>query len=369
MSLTQQVIAKLRPEEKPFEVRDERIKGFLLRVQPSGRKSFVVEYARGKRITLGCADVLTLTQARQMAQDILGQYAQGKDPMAERRAARAGTLGEFLDKHYAPWAESHQRASTDTVTRVRKCFPDLLQKQLAEITPWLIEKYRFTRQRQGIAASTLNRDVAALKGVLGKAEAWGTVAESPLKGLSMAKVDQPGVARFLSSDEERRLLAALPQAPAYLRAMVAVSLHTGLRRGELFALEWRDIELERRSLAVRGETSKSRRTRHVPLNEVAYKTLTEWKGRDSPEGLVFPGRHGERLDNTRKSFASLLKAADIQAFRWHDMRHHFASKLVMAGVDLTTVQELLGHQDPKVTLIYAHLSPEHKAAAVARLAG
>ena len=89
-------------------------------------------------------------------------------------------------------------------------------------------------------------------------------------------------------------------------------------------------------------------------------------GQDS--GLVFRGRFGGRLNNVRNSWRTLLQDAGIENFRWHDLWHHFASKLVMAGVDLNTVRELLGHSTITITLRYAHLAPEHKAAAVARIA-
>ncbi|WP_077731394.1 site-specific integrase [Methylocaldum sp. 14B] len=371
MSLTQQIITKLAPQEKPYEVRDDRIKGFLLRVQPTGRKSYIVEYARGKRVTLGDAAILTLTAARNAAIEVLGKAAQGIDPREDRKPkTEPMTLRRFIDQKYRPWAHGNHKSSDTHVKRIESCFSDLLDRPLLEITPWLIEKYRLARLKAGIASTTINRDIVALKACLTRAAEWGEIAESPLKGKGIVETDRRGVVRFLDQSEESRLYAALDRCPyAYLRTMVIVSLHTGIRRGELFGLEWRDIDLARRSMVIHGPNTKNRTTRHAPLNDIAAQALTAWKRHGNGEGLVFPGRDGGRLDNARKSFAALLRDADIKNFRWHDMRHHFASKLVQAGVDLNTVRELMGHSDIKMTLRYAHLAPEHKAAAVAKLVG
>lgn len=103
------------------------------------------------------------------------------------------------------------------------------------------------------------------------------------------------------------------------------------------------------------------------MNAEALDALTRWNKQASDTRLVFTNRDGGRVDNVRKSWAGVLKAAKITSFRWHDMRHTFASWLVMRGVDLNTVRELLGHGDIKMTLRYAHLAPQHKADAVARL--
>ena len=153
----------------------------------------------------------------------------------------------------------------------------------------------------------------------------------------------------------------------HLTPMVLLSLNTGLRRGELFSLHWKDIAMHTKTLTVRGETAKTKQTRHLPLNAEALQVLMAWHQQSAGEDLVFPGKNGQRLDNVRKAWAGVLTAAGIVGFRWHDLRHTFASKLVMAGVPLNTVRELLGHTTPAMTLRYAHLAPDHKASAVERL--
>jgi integrase len=182
------------------------------------------------------------------------------------------------------------------------------------------------------------------------------------------KTDRQGIIRFLDPMEEQRLQVALEQLPAgqRLRPMVILSMHTGLRWGELAALKWKDCDLHTRLLTVRGEGAKSKQTRYIPLNDTAQASLMAWTTHMPPEGLIFPGKAGP-LNNVKKSWASLLKSAGITNFRWHDLRHQFASRLVQKGVDLNTVRELMGHQSITMTLRYSHLAPEHRAAAVSRI--
>jgi integrase len=153
-----------------------------------------------------------------------------------------------------------------------------------------------------------------------------------------------------------------------MKPLVLISLHTGMRRGELFALTWGSVDLDIGRITVHSATAKSGTTRHLPLNSEALAVLRGWRHQAIDEnGLVFPGKNGAGFNNVRRSWEGVLAAAKITRFRWHDLRHSFASKLVMAAVDLNTVRELLGHSDYKMTLRYSHLAPEHKAAAVAKL--
>jgi integrase len=202
--------------------------------------------------------------------------------------------------------------------------------------------------------------------------------------------------RFLSEAEERRLRAAveareerrrverdsanrwraergyvlLPSLRDFVftdhvKPLILLSMNTGCRRGELFDLTWSNVDLDRRILTVTGATAKSRRTRHIPLNREATSVLLNWRAQcEDASGLVFVNEQGQRFDRVNSSWRRLLKDAKITDFRWHDMRHHFASRLVMGGVDLNTIRELLGHSDYAMTLRYAHLAPEFKLKAV-----
>jgi len=393
--ISNRLVSELKARKKPFEVRDTQLNGFILRVQPSGSMSYYAEYGRGKRISIGRTDALTVAQARDEARKRLAGAALGQDPMDERKTEKAYDLGTFLTKEYERHMVTTWKTGKCQVDRIRSSFQHLFNKKLPEITPWAITKYRSRRLKAGkqrVTARTVNRDVAALKAALNRAVEWKLIKENPLATVKAIKEDNKQRVRYLSEPEEKRLRKALddreekltnarergnawrrergyPEFPALrdrLKPMVLLSVNTGIRQGELFNLQRADIDLDRKVLTIEGAGAKTSLTRHVPLNTQGAQILENWK--TGSEGYVFPSDSGGRLDNVRKSWATVLKAAKITDFRWHDLRHTFASNLVMAEVDLNTVRELLGHADINMTLRYAHLAPEHKAAAVERLA-
>jgi len=139
-------------------------------------------------------------------------------------------------------------------------------------------------------------------------------------------------------------------------------MNTGRRRGEILKLRWKSIDFNRRLLTAEGPTAKSRQTRHVPLNEEAINTLRHWRERSGTGARVFDVTTG-----FKKGWGKLLKRARITHFRWHDLRHHFASNLVQHGVPLNTVRDLLGHSSVQMSLRYAHLAPDQRRVAVAKL--
>jgi integrase len=147
----------------------------------------------------------------------------------------------------------------------------------------------------------------------------------------------------------------------HLTPVVLLALNTGLRRGELLSLQWSDVDLEAKVITIQARNAKNGRQRHIPINAEALSVLTRWAQQSDGQGVVF------EPNDIKKGWGALLQEAKVSNFRFHDLRHDFASKLVRKGVDLNTVRELLGHADITMTLRYAHLQPDGLAAAVAKL--
>ena len=185
---------------------------------------------------------------------------------------------------------------------------------------------------------------------------------NPVRGVKLLKENNERV-RVLTDAEEGRLLAALPD---YLHPLVIVALHTGMRREKHAHLEWEHVDFHTRTLLV--TRSKSGEGRRVPMNRVVVRRsrLCAKHGR-SFAAWCSPRREGEFLHNFGRAWAKAVKDAEITDLRFHDLRHTAASRLVMAGVDLYTVKEILGHTTLVMTQRYAHLSPEHQRQAVERL--
>jgi integrase len=193
-----------------------------------------------------------------------------------------------------------------------------------------------------------------------KAVEWEKALDNPVKNTRVLRVNNRRL-RYLSLEEMARLLDV---SDAILRPLVITALHSGLRRGELFSLTWQDIDMKAR--IIRVLQTKNGERRDIPMTATLWETLQRVPRRLSSE-YVFPGKTGSGLVDIRKRFNTALRKVGIEGVVFHDLRHTFASHLVMSGVDLMTVKELLGHKRIEMTLRYAHLAPDHKRAAINRL--
>jgi integrase len=410
-AITTELIRNLPPG--PCDIWDTKLAKFVVRVRPTGKASYLVSRGRGCWHTIAAVDELAPHKARELARTLLGEDAtdrtHGRDPVAERKKRHATqssmTFEAFLNDRFEPWAREHYKRGPETVQRLRTVFAEVFPVKLAAIDAWTVEKWRTQRLKDtAVKPATINSHVTMLKAALAKAVAWKLLTVHPLTAVKALKADKAGRIRYLAPAEEQRLRRALcardearqqrreqanawrrargyaewpAQNPDHLTPIVLLALNTGLRKGEIFNLAWTDIDWTLAQLTVRGESddkregSKTRQSRHVPLNHEALELLKAWRAAiGSPDdGYVFPGDDRERLNDVKKAWMPVVKAAKLSNFTFHDLRHTFASKLVMAGIDLNTVRELLGHSDIKMTLRYAHLASAHKAAAVAKLVG
>lgn len=376
---------------KPYEVRADKPLGLLLRVQPSGLRTYYVEIGRGRRVRIGPADTFTLKAAQERAKAIL------LDPEAyAARRTDSLTLAEYIKDEYEDHALARLKNGATSVARVKAIWKPLLNKRIGDIKAEDVDKLRNKRILAGVAAATVNRDIAALSGVFAHWVERTPGHTHPLASLVPLKVADDERIRYLTPDEAKRLRQALADRDAaaaearrsanawraarsrepmpdivgysdHITPMVLLSLNTGVRQGELFSLTWEQIDLGLRTLTVLASHAKGNATRSIPLNAEALKVLTAIKP-ESAAGLVFksPVTRG-RFNNVKKAWAEVTKAAGLPDLRWHDLRHDFASQLVMRGVSLYTVQKLLGHANSKMTQRYAKLAPKALADAVAML--
>jgi len=192
----------------------------------------------------------------------------------------------------------------------------------------------------------------------------GKVLTNPARLVRQRK-EENGRVRFLSPEEEQALRTVIQNAYLTHEGELDVALNTGLRRGEPYGLTWDCVDFERRQLTV--ARSKNGETRHVPLNDAAISALRSLQASRNGKPHVFLANDGTRLCSSRFWFDAAVADAKLSDFTWHCLRHTFASRLVMKGVDLRTVQELMGHKTIQMTVRYAHLAPQHRLAAVQRL--
>lgn len=267
------------------------------------------------------------------------------------------TVTELLTKYLAEYAPVHKKPGT--VRRDRSLAAHLVKAfgamTLGQVTPAQIAAYQTARQATGASAGTVNRELALARHAFNVAiRQWEWASRNPFTVVTRER-EPKGRDRWLREDEERGLLAA---CPTWLRNLIVFALETGMRLGEILALPWRNVDLARQTVYVAAGTTKSAFPRTIPLRAkgVALLAAIQARPRAVASVLVFPSRRGRLITQgtVNRAFRRALARAGIADFRFHDLRHTFATRLCQAGVNLYVVQRLLGHQDPKMTQRYAH---------------
>lgn len=254
------------------------------------------------------------------------------------------------------WINENQdkKSLIDDIRQLKHLNQWLNSVQLHQVNRDLIVKITLERQAQGVKPATVNRMLATLSSVLNRAyKEWEWLEKVP--HIKKLKLGTPPI-RWITKSEANRLLQILPE---HLSAMAAFSLATGLREMNVVRLKWSNVDLQRRTAWVDANNIKNKRALAVPLNDNAINILKAQIGKNDTYIFTYKGNPVTGA-NTR-SWRNGLKAAGIENFRWHDLRHTWASWHVQNGTPLAILKELGGWQSMDMVLRYAHLSSSHLA--------
>lgn len=286
----------------------------------------------------------------------------------EIRPRRAVLFSEIAEDALA-YSKEHKASYPGDRSTVNKLLPVFGTTAIEDITPQMIKAY--LDKRDDLTKTTINRYRGTLSMIFQEAIRNGKAKENPARLVRLHREDNSRI-RFITYAEEAIIREIIRQRCPIHEPEFTLALETGMRRGELYALEWDRVDFERRQLIL--PKTKNGTARVVILTAAARSALEQlWKRRNLESPKVCLTRYGEPMISPRAWFELVMEeatktSASLKDVTWHIFRHTYISRLVMAGVDLRTVQELAGHKDIKMTTRYAHLAPAHKLAAVDRLA-
>ena len=293
----------------------------------------------------------------------LGEVAGGKFDIATTR--KGLSFDELASVFIRDHSKVNKKSWKRDVTSTRALMKYFGGKNLGYITPWTCDKYKSRRlkdvsRRKGtVSKATINRELACLKKMLSYAVGEKWLASNPLSGYKLFKETQNRV-RVVTPVEFKKVYN---EAAATLKPILLIAYNTGMRRGEILKLKWADIDFPGRLILVTDP--KNSEPRQVTMNEECHETLRSLKLRAQGEHVI--SHEGKPVKSFHTAFKAAVRRAGVQPFVFHDLRHTFASNLVMSGVDLPSIQELLGHKSISMTKRYSHPTLEHKKQAVEKI--
>lgn len=374
MKLTKRAIDQLEATDKDYFVWDSELSGFGVRVMPSGRKSYLIQYragGRSRRRTIGQHGVLTADQARMEARKLLGDVARGENPAEDRqRKLREPTIASLCDRFLDEYAAHHCKPSTQSGYRtyINTCIrPRLGARKIGDLTRAEVVAFHHDLRDRPYTA---NRAVAMLSRMFNLAEDWGLRREGSNPARRIKKYREEEKKRYLSDDEQARLGQVLDdmletgQETEFVVAAISLLVLTGCRLGEILTLKWDYVTSRHLELP----DSKTGR-RRIPLPREAYDiimSLPRLVG--NPYVILGNSDHGH-LVNLNSPWLRIRKLAGFDDVRMHDLRHTYASVAVMSGIDPFLLKEIMGHKNLQTTLRYSHFADEAVQRAAGSVAG
>ena len=270
------------------------------------------------------------------------------------------TFGELIEK-YSSYTDGRLRSHSRLKSFIKKLLKTFGNIILDDFNLILIENMQSEIIKNNLSIAYANRLTAILKRMFTKALDWEMIGEETLKKIRAVKLIKGEVKRlrYLSEDEAQRLI---DNCDNNLKHIVITALNTGMRKSEILRLTWDRVDSKNRLILL--DKTKNGERREIPINDTLYNIFSGIIRNIKSDYVFYNPKTLKPFDNLKKSFAAALKKSHIMDFRFHDLRHTFASWLVMRGVDLATVRDLMGHKDITMTLRYSHLSQSHVKNAV-----
>jgi integrase len=344
---------------------DDDLRGFGVRIYPSGRISYVISYrtlaGEKKRITIGDHSSLSVKQARELAKDRLHEIRKGRDPALERRALREEPTFERLAEEYLVYVADHKRSIKSDRQRLRDhILPEVGRRKLSDINLAHFQQlHRATKART--SASTANRCAALIKHICTLAVEWGYLGSNPAKHLRLFREPPPREV-VLTPEECRQFIDACEQDEnIFARALFLLCMFTGRRIGEIQQAKWSDFHPDRAILTI--HETKAGERQHIVLDAVAVRIIKEIPRLADNPYIIAGSKIGRPINFYRRAWDRIIKRTSIAHFSPHGLRHNYASALVAAGIPLDTVRHLLGHKSALTTQKYAHHRDDNLRAA------
>lgn len=305
----------------------------------------------------------TAVMASQIRSERLRTIRHGEDLPKEKE--KEATFGEIWER-YDQWLETGKRQPrVDRGYYFKHLEPRFADRLLSKITPFDLEKLKIELTQQGLAPATVKHLLVLVRQIFNKAIAWGMWSgENPVKKVKLPRLNNRRE-RFLNQEEAKLLLAELQKVSPQLHDMSLLSLQTGMRAGEIFALKWSHLDFENGLILVADP--KGRPARKAFMTPTVKEMLLKLKAGE-PEGYLFQSQVGGPIQSVSHAFARTVRRLGFnqgitdprQKVIFHTLRHSFASWLAIQGTPILTIKELLGHQSLAMTERYAHLIPDQK---------
>ena len=360
--------------EKDTVFWDTHLKGFGVRVYPSGSKMYVVQSrgpAGARRVTVGRHGVVSADRARRRAASIIARIKAGEEPLPKRMPAAGPSVAELAERYFREHvmvrckprtAEKHRQVVETYI------LPALGRLPISGVGRKHAANLHYSLRGKPAAA---NEAVATLSRMLNRAEAWGLAPEGSNPCRFVAKYKRRKLERFLTEAEFHRLgrelavLEAKGRMPVHAAAALRLLMLTGCRCGEILTLRWEDVHLDASELRLRDSKTGPR---VVPLSPAAARVLAGLRRVAGNPWVIASRRPGRHLSQISSYWYRVRARARLDDVRLHDLRHSFASRALALGESLPMIGKLLGHSNIQTTARYAHLARDSVKVSAARVA-